>query len=82
MKPNDALFHAEANALLRAVADKTNSLSGREFVVGIDRGLCFSCELVLPKLGLQVGNPKVTFVDGNGDVWIMRDGIWLKRGRR
>lgn len=81
-KPNDALFHAEANALMRAAGAHGGSLSGREFVVGMDRGLCFSCELVLPKLGLQVGNPKVTFVDGNGDIWIMRDGIWLKRRRR
>jgi hypothetical protein len=80
--PNNALFHAEANALMRAAKGSGGSLSGRQIFVRLDRGHCYSCDKVLPKLGLEVGNPTVSFIDGNGDLWIMRDGIWVKRGRR
>lgn len=78
--PNNALFHAEANALLRAEAGG-QYLSGRIIDMQVDRRLCRSCEDVLPLLGLQVGNPTVRITDGTGALWVMRDGRWLTRGR-
>lgn len=78
--PNNALFHAEANALLRAEAGG-QYLSGRIIDMQVDRRLCRSCEDVLPLLGLQVGNPTVRITDGTGAIWVMRDGRWVTRGR-
>lgn len=78
-RPNDALFHAETNALLRAAESNGGSLSGRTIEMRVDRRLCPSCETVLPYVGLQVGNPTVRLVDGTGAVWIFRDGAWIKR---
>lgn len=78
--PNNGLFHAEANALLRAEAGG-RYLSGRIIDMQVDRRLCRSCEDVLPLVGLQVGNPTVRITDGTGALWIMRDGIWVRRGR-
>jgi len=80
-KPNDALFHAEANALLRAAEPYGGSLAGRIIEMRVDRRLCDSCAAVLPPLAAQIGNPTVRIVDGNGALWIMRDGIWIRRGR-
>lgn len=81
-KPNDALFHAEANALLRAAEPYSGSLGGRTIQMRVDRPLCRSCDVVLPYLGTQIGNPTVRIFDGAGDIWIMRDGIWITGGRR
>lgn len=81
-KPNDALFHAEANALLRAAEPFGGSLAGRTIEMRVDRPLCPSCDAVLPYLGAQIGNPTVRIIDGAGDIWIMRDGIWIRGGRR
>lgn len=80
-KPNDALFHAEANALLRAAEPNGSTLAGRTIEMRVDRELCRSCEFVLPSMGTQIGNPTVRIIDGTGAVWIMRDGIWIRRGR-
>ena len=79
--PNDALFHAEANALMRAAEVVRSPLRGREISIRVDRRLCDSCDEVLPLLGARIGNPTVMFIDGTGAVWIMRNGIWVKRGR-
>lgn len=81
-KPNDALFHAEANALLRAAEPYGGSLAGRTIEMRVDRWLCGSCETVLPYIGLQLGNPTVRIIDGRGETWITRDGVWIARGRR
>jgi hypothetical protein len=81
-RPNDALYHAEANALLRAAEPHGGSLAGRTIEMRVDRWLCGSCETVLPYVGLQVGNPTVRIIDGRGETWIMRDGMWITRGRR
>lgn len=80
--PNDALFHAEANALLRAAEPHGGTLSGRTIEMRVDRRLCYSCEEVLPRLATEIGNPQVRIIDGTGAVWILRDGIWIKRGRQ
>lgn len=79
--PNNAAFHAEANALMRAAQVYGGTLSGREIEMRTDRELCWSCETLLPRIALQLGNPRVRIVDGAGQVWILRDGIWIQRGR-
>lgn len=40
--------------------------------------MCRHCEIVLPKVGLELGNPEVTFIDPFGNVKTMRDGVWIK----
>lgn len=81
LRPNDALFHAETNALLRAAEPYGDSLVGRTIEMRVDRRLCDSCDKVLPSLGAQIGNPTVRIIDGTGALWIMRDGTWIRRGR-
>lgn len=80
-KPNDALFHAEANTLMRAAEPFGGTLAGRTIEMRVDRRLCDSCDAVLPPLAAQIGNPTVRIIDGTGALWIMRDGTWIKRGR-
>ena len=76
-KPNDALFHAETTVLLRAAREKGGTLADRALTVHVDDHLCNNCEAVLPYVGLELGNPTVTFVDPNGSTKTMRDGAWL-----
>ena len=80
--PNNALFHAEANALMRAAESSGGSLAGRTIILRVDREICRSCKVTLPGLGIEIGNPTVRIVDGTGAVWIMRDGVWIKRGQQ
>jgi hypothetical protein len=40
--------------------------------------MCSSCRKLLPYIGLELGNPTVTFVDHIGRRIIMRDGKLLK----
>lgn len=80
-KPNDAVFHAEANALLRAAQVSGGTLGGREIEMRTDRRLCESCDSLLPNIGLQLGNPKIRIIDGTGALWILRNGLWIRRGR-
>lgn len=79
--PNNALFHAEGNALLRAADSYGGSLAGRTLNMRVDRELCWSCDTVLPRMRVQLGNPTVRITDGTGALWIMRDGTWIRRGR-
>ena len=79
--PNNALFHAEANALMRAAQTNGGTLAGRTLEIRVDRPMCDSCDTVLPLIGVHLGNPTVRLTDGNGELWIMRDGTWAKRGR-
>jgi hypothetical protein len=71
--PMDALYHAETNVLLRA-AREHGSLAGRTLEVVTDRPMCNSCPEILPKVGLELGNPTVIFIDRFGKVRTMRDG--------
>ena len=80
-KPNDAVFHAEANALLRAAQIHGGTLHGREVEMRTDRELCRSCRAILPSIGVQLGNPRVRIIDGAGQIWILRNGVWFQRGR-
>ena len=77
--PNNAVFHAEATCLLRAARANGGTLAGKTTEVTVGREMCLSCESILPLIGLELGNPEVTFVDPKGRVQIMRDGVWMKR---
>lgn len=76
--PNDALFHAEANVLMRAARRFDGSLAGRELEVHVDRTMCLSCREVLPLLSRELGSPTVTFIDRDGFAMTMRNGNWAK----
>ena len=75
--PLDGLYHAETNVLLRAARENRGSLAGRRLEVVTDRRMCNSCPTVLPKVGMELGNPTVTFIGPGGETRTMRDGRWL-----
>lgn len=77
-RPNDAMFHAEANILMRVARDNGGSLAGRSLEIHSDRSLCPSCEDVLPYVGVELGNPVVTFVNPGGIAKTMRNGAWVQ----
>jgi hypothetical protein len=79
--PNNSLYHAESTILLRAARENNGTLAGRTLEVHVDRPVCRSCDAVLPKLGLELGNPMVTFVTPT-DIYVMRNGTWISRARR
>jgi hypothetical protein len=72
--PLNAFYHAETNVLLRAARQHGGSLAGRTLEVFGDRALCNNCKKVLPYVGLELGNPTVTFIEPDGTRWTMRDG--------
>ncbi len=76
--PNNALFHAETTVLLRAARETGGSLAGRTLEVFSDRKMCNSCEIILPKVGMELGNPTVTFTGPKGPPKTMRDGRWVE----
>jgi len=53
-------------------------ISAEVAMVFVDQALCASCPLVLPKIGLELGNPTVTFVPAVGEPRTMRNGDWDK----
>jgi hypothetical protein len=75
-RPNDALFHAETTVLLRAARENGGTLAGRTLTVFGDTDTCLSCRQVLPYVGVELGNPTVTFVHPDGSTRTMRDGSW------
>jgi hypothetical protein len=76
-RPNNALFHAEADVLIKAARLNGGTLEGRSLHVVIDgRVMCNDCIKALPKLGLELGNPRVTFIDTRGVVRTMHNGEW------
>jgi hypothetical protein len=78
-RPNDAVYHAETNCLLRAARASGGTLKGQAVTMTVDRPMCPSCLEVLPKIGIELGNPTVTFLDEQGVVQrVMRGGEWLK----
>lgn len=72
--PLNAFYHAETNVLLRAARQHGGTLAGRTLEVFGDRELCNNCKKILPYVGLELGNPTVTFVEPDGTPWTMRDG--------
>jgi hypothetical protein len=79
-KPNDALYHAEATVLLRAARENGGSLAEKNLIVVVDKPLCRSCRRLLPLVGIELGNPTVTFVSPKGSSRTMRDGKWITAG--
>ncbi|MEX1083799.1 MAG: hypothetical protein WEC82_05720 [Xanthobacteraceae bacterium] len=77
LAPNNSLYHAEATVLLRAANANNGTLENRNIEIHVDREMCSSCQDVLPYLGLEIGNPVVTFVDPNGRKRTMWGGSWL-----
>lgn len=71
-------FMRKRRVLLRAARENGGSLAGRTLEVFADGKMCNNCELVLPKVGLELGNPTVTFIGPNGAARTMRDGMWVK----
>jgi hypothetical protein len=77
--PNDGFYHAEATAMIRAAQGNGGTLEGRTMEVHTDRPMCeTSCPKILPKIGLELGNPTVTFVDRFGTRRTMRNGGWVQ----
>ena len=76
--PNNAVFHAETTCLLRAARANGGTLKGQTVEVHVDREMCRSCLRLLPLIGLELGNPTVTFTVPSGRVRTMRDGTWIK----
>jgi hypothetical protein len=74
--PMDALYHAESNVLLRAAREHGGSLAGRTLEVVTDNIMCNSCSDILPLVGVELGNPTVTFIDRRGQARTMRNGKW------
>jgi hypothetical protein len=74
--PNDAVFHAETTLLLRAARANGGTLAGRTLEVFVDGRVCNKCESILPKVGLELGNPTVTFIGPKGSTRTMRNGSW------
>jgi type II secretory pathway pseudopilin PulG len=76
--PNDAVFHAESNVLLRAARENGGTLAGRSLDVFVDSKMCNNCEQVIPLVGLELGNPTITVVDTTKVSRTFRDGVRLK----
>ena len=76
--PNDALFHAESTILLRAAKDNGGSLANRSIEIYVDQNVCDSCGKVLTKLGVELGDPYVVFIERDtglrNEMW---NGKWL-----
>ena len=66
--PNNAVFPAEANVLMREARKNGDTLAGQALEVFVDREMCEPCKMMLPYIGLELGNPTVTFIDsGRGE---------------
>ncbi len=75
-KPNDAIYHAETTVLLRATRANGGTLAGQDLEVVVDGPMCPSCRKVLPYVGLELGNPRVTFIDNTGARQTIHNGKW------
>lgn len=79
--PNNAVTHAETTVLLRAAHQNGGTLAGRTLDVFGDARMCNNCETILPYVGLELGNPTVTFSGPHGR-YTMKDGVWISMGKR
>jgi hypothetical protein len=77
--PWNALFHAETTALLRAARENGGTLAGKALTVySVEMKVCPNCKSILPYVGLELGNPTVTFIESDGSMMTMQDGRWAK----
>jgi hypothetical protein len=76
--PNNAVFHAETTVLLRAARANGGSLAGKSLEIHVDRPMCPSCNRILPLVGLELGDPAVTFIGPSGVPKTMRGGAWIR----
>ena len=76
--PRNAIFHAETTVLLRAAHENGGTLAGQTLTVYVDAETCNNCEAVLPYVGLELGNPTVTFTDSKGSTITIQDGKLIK----
>jgi hypothetical protein len=54
-----------------------------ELDVHVDgQSVCGRCQTILPLVGLELGNPTVTFIGPTGLRDTMRDGAWVSRSNR
>jgi hypothetical protein len=81
-RPNDFLYHAEATTLLRAAGENRGTLAGRAIDIYVNHGMCWSCQKALPYLGLELGNPTVTFIDAFGVRRTISNGFWLRENQK
>jgi hypothetical protein len=79
--PSNALFHAETNVLLRAAEANGGTLAGRSLDIYVDRRLCPNCETMIPLVGLELGNPSLTYVDPDR-IFSIANGKITARSRR
>jgi hypothetical protein len=79
--PNNALFHAETNVLLRAAQANNGTLAGRSLDIYVDRKMCANCETVVPLVGMELGNPTLTYVDPDR-IYSIANGKITSRSRR
>jgi hypothetical protein len=77
----NALFHAETNVLLRAAEQNGGTLAGRSLDIYVDRNLCGNCQRVVPLVGLELGNPTLTYVDPER-IFSIANGKITSRSRR
>jgi hypothetical protein len=81
--PRNAVYHAETTLLLRAARANGGSLAGLEIEVHVDgQTVCNHCQRILPYVGLELGNPTVTFIGPTGLRDTMRNGAWVIRSTR
>jgi hypothetical protein len=52
------------------------TLEGRELTIFVDGKMCPSCVILLPRIGMELGNPTVRFIDRWGRTRTMKDGQW------
>jgi hypothetical protein len=79
--PGNALFHAETNVLLRASEANGGTLAGRSLDIYVDRKICQNCETMVPLVGLELGNPTLTYVDPDR-IFSIANGKITSRSRR
>tara|TARA_R110002095_G_C4202346_1_gene235160 strand:+ start:318 stop:722 length:405 start_codon:yes stop_codon:yes gene_type:complete len=70
-----ALFHAEAHALMRAY-EKTGGKLPSKITLYVDRLTCGPCQASLPKLAESMGIDQLTIITKNGHVGEIIDGKW------
>lgn len=75
-KPNDVVFHAETTVLLRAAKVNGGTLAGQTLEVVVNQPMCNVCKMILPHIGMELGNPVAFFTDVTGARRKMHNGAW------